>query len=52
MIRSQLQHLVEYHGKKKMQNIQSKYKNLPDLYYEEQTKEVITPQNFEEVMKA
>ena len=52
VIRSRLQHLVENHGRKKMQNIQSKYRELPDLYDEEKSKEVITPMNFEEVMKA
>ena len=47
LVRSQLRHRQEDYGKKKVQHIQSKYKHLPDLYYEDDVEKVVTPEKFE-----
>ena len=47
LLRSQLHHLKDDFNKPQLQNVRSKYRNLPDLYYKDDPDKVITPERFE-----
>ena len=47
LLRSQLHHLKDMFSKPQLQNIGSKYRNLPDLYYKDESTTIITPERFE-----
>ena len=46
LLRAQLKHLDGDYTKKQIQNIRSKYRHLPDRYYEDDAEKVITPAKF------
>ena len=45
-LRSQLKHLQGEYNKDQISNIQAKYRKLPDLYYEDDTHNIVTPEKF------
>ena len=46
MAKEHLNHLSDVHDKNTVRNIQSKSRNLPDLYYADRQEGIITPDKF------
>ncbi len=50
--RAHLRHSTDYMLKPKLNNVCSKYKNLPDMYYGGDPEQFVTPEKFDKESKA